>query len=54
MTDTPQPRRYTIEELTFLADSPLVQKPDGLPAIEEWMGYELDVHGFDTPACDMC
>lgn len=28
---------YTIEQLERLRDSPLVQKPDGLPAIEQWM-----------------
>ncbi|RPB29377.1 hypothetical protein L211DRAFT_8984 [Terfezia boudieri ATCC MYA-4762] len=32
------PRRYCIDELLALRDSPLVQKPDGLPPIEEWMG----------------
>lgn len=29
--------RYTPEELIHLRDSPLIQKPDGLPAIEQWM-----------------
>jgi len=28
---------YTIEELLFLRDSPLVTKPDGLPQMEQWM-----------------
>ncbi|EED22138.1 conserved hypothetical protein [Talaromyces stipitatus ATCC 10500] len=31
-------RRYEIEELLWLRDSPLVTKPDKLPPIEEWMG----------------
>lgn len=31
-------RRYDIEELLWLRDSPLVTKPDKLPPIEEWMG----------------
>lgn len=31
--------RYTPEELLFLQDSPLCQKPEGLPPAEEWMGY---------------
>lgn len=35
-----EPRRYTTEELLALKDSPLVKKPDGLPPIEEWMGYD--------------
>lgn len=29
--------RYTPEELLHLRESPLIQKPDGLPAIEQWM-----------------
>ncbi|KAF1985017.1 hypothetical protein K402DRAFT_464667 [Aulographum hederae CBS 113979] len=32
-----QPRVYTKAELLTLRDSPLVKKPDGLPAIEQWM-----------------
>ncbi|KAF8244329.1 hypothetical protein K440DRAFT_610045 [Wilcoxina mikolae CBS 423.85] len=35
---TPPPRRYEPAELLFLAKSPLVKKPTGLPPIEEWMG----------------
>ncbi|KAF3394761.1 hypothetical protein DPV78_008855 [Talaromyces pinophilus] len=31
-------RRYEIEELLWLRDSPLVTKPDKLPPVEEWMG----------------
>ncbi|KAL1962898.1 hypothetical protein VTN77DRAFT_9076 [Rasamsonia byssochlamydoides] len=31
-------RRYQIEELLWLRNSPLVTKPDKLPPIEEWMG----------------
>jgi hypothetical protein len=31
-------RRYEIEELLWLRNSPLVTKPDKLPPIEEWMG----------------
>ncbi|CAG8007952.1 unnamed protein product [Penicillium nalgiovense] len=30
-------RRYEIDELIWLRDSPLVAKPPGLPPIEEWM-----------------
>lgn len=33
---------YTIEQLEHLRDSPLVQKPDGLPAIEQWMELPAD------------
>lgn len=32
-------RRYTREELINLRSSPLVQKPDNLPAIEQWIEY---------------
>ncbi len=32
-------RRYTHAELTHLKDSPLVVKPDNLPAIEQWLEY---------------
>ncbi|OKL60911.1 hypothetical protein UA08_03559 [Talaromyces atroroseus] len=31
-------RRYEIEELLWLRDSPLVIRPDKLPPLEEWMG----------------
>lgn len=34
-------RRYTAEELLHLRESPLVVKPDNLPPVEEWMGYEV-------------
>ncbi|WPH04755.1 Hypothetical protein R9X50_00765000 [Acrodontium crateriforme] len=30
-------RRYSIEQLLRLKDSPLVQKPENLPAIEQWI-----------------
>jgi hypothetical protein len=30
-------RRYEIDELIWLRDSPLVAKPPSLPPIEEWM-----------------
>lgn len=33
-------RRYTVEELRALRDSPLVEKPPGLPPAEEYIGYE--------------
>ena len=33
------PRTYTREELLHLRDSPLVQKPENLPAIEQWIEY---------------
>jgi hypothetical protein len=29
-------RRYTIDQLEKLKESPLVKKPDALPPIEEW------------------
>lgn len=29
--------RYTVEELHKLRESPLVRRPDGLPAVEQWM-----------------
>lgn len=32
-------RQYTKEQLYYLKDSPLVQKPDNLPAIEQWLEY---------------
>jgi hypothetical protein len=32
-------RRYTAHELYHLRTSPLVQKPDNLPAIEQWIEY---------------
>lgn len=32
-------RRYEIDELLLLRDSPLAVKPDSLPPAEEWMGY---------------
>lgn len=31
--------KYTREDLIFLRDSPLVVKPDNLPAIEQWIEY---------------
>lgn len=32
-------RRYTIDELLTLRESPLVKKPEDLPAIEQWLEY---------------
>jgi hypothetical protein len=32
-------RHYSRDELTNLRDSPLVQKPENLPAIEQWIEY---------------
>ncbi|KAK5165292.1 uncharacterized protein LTR77_009390 [Saxophila tyrrhenica] len=32
-------RRYTREQLLFLRSSPLAQKPENLPAIEQWLEY---------------
>lgn len=32
-------RRYTTSQLFALRDSPLVVKPDNLPAIEQWIEY---------------
>jgi hypothetical protein len=32
-------RRYTVEELHHLRQSPLVHKPDALPSIDQWMEY---------------
>lgn len=32
-------RHYTIEQLLALRDSPLVKKPEDLPAIEQWIEY---------------
>lgn len=34
--------RYTVEQLERLRDSPLVKKPDALPAIEQWMDVPAD------------
>jgi len=41
-------RRYTIEQLETLRDSPLVKKPDALPEIEQWMEYALAASTFDS------
>ncbi|KAF2736162.1 hypothetical protein EJ04DRAFT_175728 [Polyplosphaeria fusca] len=35
-------QRYTVEQLQHLKNSPLVQKPDGLPSIEQWMDVPSD------------
>lgn len=35
-------QKYTIEQLEKLRESPLVQKPDGLPSIEQWMDVPVD------------
>lgn len=32
-------RHYTIEQLLKLRESPLVKKPEDLPAIEQWLEY---------------
>ncbi|KAF3924044.1 hypothetical protein ABW21_db0207378 [Orbilia brochopaga] len=40
--------RYTIEELLLMANSPLVQKPDSLPPLEEWMGSPLPTRPTQT------
>lgn len=32
-------RHYTIEQLLTLRESPLVKKPEDLPAIEQWLEY---------------
>ncbi|KAF2396734.1 hypothetical protein EJ06DRAFT_533989 [Trichodelitschia bisporula] len=37
MPDSGPVIRYTIDELKNLRESPLVQKPPGLPAIDQWM-----------------
>ncbi|KAF2451173.1 hypothetical protein P171DRAFT_212 [Karstenula rhodostoma CBS 690.94] len=34
--------RYTVEQLEYLRDSPLVKKPDALPLIEQWMDVPND------------
>lgn len=34
--------KYTVEELQYLRDSPLVRKPDGLPSIDQWMDVPAD------------
>ncbi|KAJ6259323.1 hypothetical protein Dda_6223 [Drechslerella dactyloides] len=41
--------RYTIEELLLMASSPLVQKPDSLPPLEEWMGSPLPTRPTPAP-----
>src|ERR1700761_606335 len=33
------PQRYTRDQLLRLRESPLVEKPEGLPAIEQWLEY---------------
>lgn len=39
-------RQYSIEQLLHLRDSPLVKKPENLPAIEQWIEYVyLDIAG---------
>lgn len=39
-------RQYTVDQLLRLRASPLVQKPDNLPAIEQWIEYVyIDVDG---------
>lgn len=35
---TVQPRRYDVEELKSLKNSPYVVKPAGLPPADQWMG----------------
>jgi hypothetical protein len=34
-------RRYQIDELIWLRESPLVTRPANLPPVEEWMGYGI-------------
>ena len=34
-------RRYNVDELLRLRASPLIQKPDNLAPVEEWMGYSI-------------
>lgn len=33
-----KPRRYGVEELKYLKDSPYVVKPSSLPPADQWMG----------------
>ena len=44
MSETGERRgqRYTIDQLKILKQSPLVQKPDGLPSIAQWMEVAPD------------
>ncbi|ORY02069.1 hypothetical protein BCR34DRAFT_605720 [Clohesyomyces aquaticus] len=42
--------RYTVEQLQHLRSSPLVQKPDGLPNIEQWMETPADQNNNATTA----
>lgn len=35
-------QKYSVAQLERLRESPLVQKPDGLPAIEQWMDIPTD------------
>ncbi|CZR63317.1 related to U1 SMALL NUCLEAR RIBONUCLEOPROTEIN C [Phialocephala subalpina] len=37
-----KPRRYDVEELKYLKDSPYVVKPQGLPPADQWMGPPAD------------
>ncbi|KAF2467610.1 uncharacterized protein BDR25DRAFT_61256 [Lindgomyces ingoldianus] len=39
---------YTVEQLQHLRSSPLVQKPDGLPSIEQWMEPPADQNNNTT------
>jgi hypothetical protein len=34
-------RRYNVDELLRLRASPLIHKPENLPPVEEWMGYNI-------------
>lgn len=52
MSTLVEPRRYCREELLAIRDSPLVKKPDDLPPIEEWMGYENAA--LPTLSLDFC
>lgn len=39
-------RKYTVQQLLALRDSPLVEKPADLPAIEQWIEYVyVDIDG---------
>ncbi|KAF2121149.1 hypothetical protein BDV96DRAFT_204849 [Lophiotrema nucula] len=41
-------KSYSVEELHHLRQSPLVQKPDGLPSIEQWMDPPADANAGNT------
>ncbi|KUJ07056.1 uncharacterized protein LY89DRAFT_702681 [Mollisia scopiformis] len=47
---TARPRRYNVEELKYLKDSPHVVKPPGLPPADQWMGPPADTTRNSTKA----